>query len=773
MDNNESEVPLDELALTVEDLNDIMSEIENQPKWRAIADKEADYADGNQLDSAILQRMMALGVPPAIEDIISPTLMAVEGYELVNRTDWRVTPNNTTGGDDVAEALSYKLNESERHSKADAACSAGFRGQITTGIGWVEVKREPDPFKYPYACLRVPRNEIFWDMRSRENDLSDARWLRRSRWVRPDLLKQAFPHKADEIDEVRDGRMQMNMSHIEGGQSTGLNNSWVNGRPWTEQEENWYNPTTKEIELAEVWYRRNLYAPVLFFKDGRVVEYDEANDAHNIAITTGFARVKRSPVTRLRRSYWIGDICLHDEPTPYPHNHFPYVPFWGFREDNTNIPYGFVRRMKYSQDAVNSGTSKMRWGMSVVRVERTKGAVMMSDAQLRDQISRPDADIILNQNHMAQAGSKFEVHRDYTLSEQHLRLIDNNRAAVERVSGISLSFQGQGGTANSGRQEGIQVEQSNQSLAKIMQNFKDARTMVGELLIAMIVEDIGTSQEEITIQGDALNPTRTVVVNRPEEDELGYTYLSNDVQRTRILVALEDVPTTSSFRAQQLNALSEVVKSVPDQVQVAMTPFLTNLMDIPDKKDVIEAIRQASSAPSQEDVQAQIEQAVEEAKRQWQYELKQRELDLREKEVTANIDLVKAKQVDTGVSAAYSAMQGAVQVAQMPQIAPIADTIMQGAGYQRPEPFGDDPNFPAPAQAAAMQIRSPYIQGEGAQIGSEQIPEVQQNTSPASPPVPQQAESGAPAAPPMEPLASQMPESANTGIETPTPTDNI
>ena len=70
-----------------------------------------------------------------------------------------------------------------------------------------------------------------------------------------------------------------------------------------------------------------------------------------------------------------------------------------------------------------------------------------------------------------------------------------------------------------------------------------------------------------------------------------------------------------------------------------------------------------------------------------------------------------------------------------------------------------------------MQIRSPYIQGEGAQIGSEQIPEVQQNTSPASPPVPQSAEAAT--APQMEPLASQMPESANTGIETPTPTDNI
>jgi hypothetical protein len=41
-----------------------------------------------------------------------------------------------------------------------------------------------------------------------------------------------------------------------------------------------------------------------------------------------------------------------------------------------------------------------------------------------------------------------------------------------------------------------------------------------------------------------------------------------------------------------------------------------------------------------------------------------------------------------------------------------------------------------------MQMRSPYVQGEGAQPGSEQLPPgVRENTRPEFPPVPQQGAS--------------------------------
>ena len=61
--SNESE---DKDAITLEKFTSAIVEIEQQPAWRGKADKEMDYADGNQLDSEILQAQRAIGMPPAI-----------------------------------------------------------------------------------------------------------------------------------------------------------------------------------------------------------------------------------------------------------------------------------------------------------------------------------------------------------------------------------------------------------------------------------------------------------------------------------------------------------------------------------------------------------------------------------------------------------------------------------------------------------------------------------------------------------------------------------
>ncbi|WP_336034735.1 hypothetical protein [Acinetobacter bereziniae] len=733
----------DDDALTLDELTEIMYEIEEQPYWRHTADKEMDYADGNQLETELLNRMKQIGIPPAVEDMIGPALQSVEGFELQTRTDWRVKANGDTGSDDVADALNFKLNQAERLSKADKACSDAFRPQIGCGLGWVEVKREQDPFKFPYRCIKVHRNEIHWDMKSVENDLSDARWLRRTRWIHPKRLINAFPQHAELIQTVGryGGSWWQEAGVMDGGESTGLKNAWLDARSYTISEQYWYNPTSKEINVAEVWYRRWVRVPVLKFSDGRVVEYDSSNMNHDIAIFQGLARVELANISKVRRSYWLGPHLLFDGPTPYSHHYFPYVPFWGAREDNTNIPYGFVRRMKFSQDSINSGISKLRWGMSVTRVERTKGAVDMTDEQLRRQVARPDADIVLNANHMAKNGARFEVKRDFDLSQQHFQLINDNRAAIERVSNITSGFQGKKGNATSGKQEQLQIEQSNQTLMKIMDNFREARTLIGEMLLSMIVEDMGTREQTIIIEGDAIREDRTVVINKPEVDEMGYPYVSNDVQRIRLKVVLDDVPSSTTFREQQLNALSEITKSLSAEIQTAILPYVMALTDIPFKKDIIESIRQATQAQTPEQIEQRIQEAVKQALAQAGNDIKLRELELKERKADSEIKEIDARSVEIGVKAAYAAMQAGAQVAQIPQIAPIADEIMKAAGYQRPNPMGDDPNFPTAEQTAASDIRSPYIQGQGAEIGSEGLAEVQQNTSPMNPPVPQEGSS--------------------------------
>lgn len=397
--------------------------------------------------------------------------------------------------------------------------------------------------------------------------------------------------------------------------------------------------------------------------------------------------------------------------------------------------------MIYSQESLNSGISKLRWGMSSVRVTLTDGVTDMTDAQIRKQVGRVDGIIRLKKSALADNG-KFDVDRDYQLNEQQLRVLDMSRAAMERVGPATSGFMGRKGNATSGLQEQTQVEQSNQLQETIMDNFRAGRKLVGEMLLSLLIRDIGDRERAVVIEGDAVRADRTVVLNKLERDPAGYTYLANDVRRTRLKVALEDVPSTRSFRTQQLQALSESVKSLPEQYRAAALPFMTQFMDMPYKRELVEAFRAVANQQSPEEIQKAIEQARAQGKEEGANELKRMEVE-------SKVRVNDAKAVQIGVQSSYSAMQGAAQVVTMPQVAPIADVIMQGAGYKAPSPMGDDPNFPTPTDVPVQP--APQQGGQG----SAELMDVQANTSPAFPPVPQQPGQGL------------------DGIETPQTSDNI
>lgn len=729
-----------ELSLT--EFTNIFKEIQNQPPWRSRADREMDYVDGNQLDSDILQKQQALGIPPAIEPLVGPAIEAVTGFEAKTRTDWRITPDGDEkqGGDDVAAALNFKLNQVERKSGADRACSDAFLPQAAVGIGWVEVSRESDPFKFPYRCTAVHRNEIWWDMLDREPGLPKARWLTRSRWVDSSQVKLKFPEHKDLIDRAL-GRWRGDYEPTtDGGTTTGLRNAWEAQTGWSIEEQEWLNTETNRVRLFEVWYRRWESVTVIKLPDGRIVEYNAKLATHVIAVAQGYVKPQKAVVARMYVSFWLGPHKLHDGPTPYRHSDFPYVMFVGSREDRTGVPYGRVKGMVYLQDAVNSSISKIRWGLSATRTIRTKGAVAVTDEIFRQQASRVDADIILSQEHMSKAGAVFKVERDFQLTEQQYKMLNDSRTGIDRASGISPGFKGQTGSATSGVQESTQIEQATQALSTLMDNFKFARTKVGELLLSLIIEDMIGEEQTVVIKGNALRPDREVRLNVPMVDpQTGQKYLDNDIERIRLKVAMNDVPSTPSFRTQQLAAMSEAFKSMPQEYQVVALPHLLSLMDVPNRDELLEDIKNASQNATPEQIQARIDEAVQLALERSDHALRSRELDLKYNpdKLMAEIDKMVSETVKNGVQSAFSAMQAGQTIAQMPMIAPIADIVMQGAGYKAPSPAGDDPNFPQP-QGIPVPPAS-----------------VQQNTSPTFPPVPQQAAS------PMQ------------GIETPRVSDNV
>lgn len=616
------------------DLYEFLEEIRLQPSWRFQADIEADYYDGNQLDSQTLRDMEALGMAPIIENLIAPTVDAVLGLEAKTRLDFRVTASNDGTNKEMAEALNVKLNEVERESRADRSCSDAYADQIKVGLGWVEVAREHDPFKYPFLTDRVHRNEIFWDWRSKKPDLSDARFLIRRRWQDADVLELVFPQHAELIRGACGAWSDFGAMYMDQAGDTGLNSALERERGWNLADMEWRDSVRKRACLYEVWYRQWVRGFVLRLPDGRVVEYDKRNMDHVHAVLAGVIEPQPAVFSKMRLAWFLGPHKLADVPTPYKHNDFPYVPFWGKREDLSRVPYGLIRPMRPMQDEINARNSKMVWLLAAKRVIATKGIVKDKETA-RMEIARPDAWIDLEQNQPANA--RFEVSSDFQLNAQQYQTLVDKREALKNTGGVYNAMMGADGKANSGIAIQSLVEQGTTTLAEINDNYRYARAKVGELLLSMVIEDMGSRPQEIEIDTGGMR--KRVVINKPREDGL----LDNDIQRARLKVALSDVPSTPSYRMQRLTMLTEITKSLPPNLQALVVDFVMASTDLPERDQIVDRLRKAlnlqvgneeGNTPAgfvpEGQVKQLVEQAVQQALQQAGADLKDRELKVKE-----------------------------------------------------------------------------------------------------------------------------------------------
>ncbi len=709
-------------------LNRVMGEINDQPAWRKQADIEMDYYDGNQLDTQTVSELKEKGVPPTIENLIAPTIDDLIGIEENNRTDLRVLPESVEDNEaeEVAEALDRKINEAEKRSGADTACSEAYADQVKVGIGWCEVSRNPDPFSYPYRVERVCRNEIWWDFSSKRPDLSDARWLLRRRWCHIDVACQLFPEKKEIIQQAGKGGLNSidDLSFFStdtGGDTTGYVQSDDIERGWSVEEQEWRTPENNRVCLFELLTREFVIKPVLFTPDGRVVEFDINNPFHVLAISRNY-RVEKRPISKIHKHFFIGPILLHSEQIEF--KRFNYVPFWGKREDRTNVPYGVIRPLIPLQDEINARVRKMYWLLSATRTIRTEGALGMDENYFRQVVGRPDADIILDDDHFrSNPGAQFKIEHNERMNQQQYERLLDLRKVLRQAGGSGDAFAGDASPNNSGAFAQA-IDQTIQGFAKMRQNFRASRRQVGDLLLTMIIGDIGSNQEVVEVKGNPLKENKTIILNCPGSEVEGRR-LSNDVQRTKLKVDFNEVPSSPTYKAQQLKSMSEAFKAAPPQYQAVMMPHLTNLMDVPDKDVIVEAILEINRQGqlTEEQVEQQVKQAVEQAKKDWMLEQKNRELDIKERKTDAEIKKIINESVNAAIESIYSATQAGLQVMTQPGVAGSADQVLKSAGFED----RDEAPIVAPVNGSIDLL------GRRQRPGTQQ-PEVQQNTSPMFPP---------------------------------------
>lgn len=573
----------DKDALELHTLENWLYEIREQPDWRRQCDIDADYYDGHQLTSDILEKLRQKGFPAIKENLCRPTIDAVLGLEAKTRTDW-VVRNDHEQWEEVAQAMSVKIKEAERESHADKACSDAYAPQIKVGLGWVEVAKEIVPYRYPYRVRYIHRREIAFDWRAKEPDLSDARYLVRRQWFDQDVVMAMFP-KHEKLIRMIGGQWSGWWDDVMKSADTGLASAYDHERTSSIEEHEFRDYLRKRLCVYEIWYRTWQALPMLHLPDGRWVEYDKKNKQHVAAVGQGLLIPQILPVPKVRLSFWIGPHRLVDVPTPYEHHHFPYVPFFGYREDRSGAPYGLIRNMRDQQDEINARKQKMMWLLSSKQVVTDSDAVK-DHGKTRREIARADAYIILNENR--KPTSKFEVQDNLELSDQQFKVYENAKKSLQDVAGVYQALLGQNSNAESGIAINSLIEQGTTTLAEINDNYRYARRKVGELLMELVREDI---ENGITVTvGDGLQ-RKEVTLNDEAEDEFG-PYLRNDVRRAGVKVVLDDVPSTPTYRSQQLAHITEFTKGLPDEMKALIADFIIESTDLPQRRQIGERIRQ-------------------------------------------------------------------------------------------------------------------------------------------------------------------------------------
>ena len=235
-----------------------------------------------------------------------------------------------------------------------------------------------------------------------------------------------------------------------------------------------------------------------------------------------------------------------------------------------------------------------------------------------------------------------------------------------------------------------------------LESLADMREPGGEFYVRVgIALSIGGEPHDVTIPASINNEERTITLNVPTEVD-GVQVLDNDLQRVQAKVELSDVPSSPTFRTQQLQTLGGAFESMPPQYQAIALPHLLNLMDIPNKDEILEAVKKISQQPTQEDIDKLVQDAVQKALVEKLVEQKDRELSIKEKVADADIQVQMKEAIKKGVEAAFSAMQTGAIIMQNPQIAPVGDDVLDMAANYPNAPTNDTVT-PVPAGVVMPQ----------------------------------------------------------------------
>ena len=720
-----------------------------------------DYHDHLHWREEDAQVLMDRGQAPLVFNEGRQTVEWVCGMQKRMRMDEHILPREESD-QNSAEVKSKVFKYVSDANLAQWHESSAYEAMVIGGLGWLEEGINTDPGETLIYSGSEDWRNVIRDSRSRKFDLKDARYLFRKKRTDLDYAIALLPHATQHLvqqagaADIEHGRNNVSDVWYLGERLTGATDIGSHGgnlaRQFSDRSAFIGGSDVKDtgrrlsVDLVECWYR--VPEAIKVFSNGpqRGKEFDPKNEGHK-QLESDRWKMYSAVAQRMRVMIATEAAPLWDGKSPLRHQNFMLVPIWGYRRGRDGQCYGLWRGMRDINDDINKRASKAIYAASSNRMIYKKGA--FKDIEVaRQEAARPD--MALEIDHLDNV--RFE--KPTADMAANLELLSFDRDMLRNVGGVTDANLGRESGASSGKAIGLQQDQGSLTTSKLPDNLRLAKQMAGRLRLSHI-EQFMTEKQVVRIVGEG-QPIQWVTINDTQEDgtvlndiagnEADYIIGERDYRETYAQAALEHT----------MELLGKIATYAPEVV-LNVLDLVLDSAEIKNKDEWIVRIRKMNGQRDPKKAPTPVEIAKQQKESGEAERAKAIQLDT----LQAGLDKLRAEvgKLDTEsmlkrVESMFSALQAAQVVALNPTVAPIADTIAAGAGFE--DQAGQDPDIPQPA-APAPDMGIPISQAD-------------QGLTPD----PTQQEQGIdPAMVPQAPPDSATGlDGMQQGIETPTPADN-
>lgn len=679
----------------------LKDERDRQAENRYQMAKDEDYFDGLQWEPEDAQALMDRGQAPLVFNKTKPTVEWVLGTEKRTRIDYKVLPREPSD-EQGAEIKTKVLKYVSDTNRVPFHRSAAFQEAVVAGLGWLEDGVNRDPRAQLLFSGHESWRNIYRDSRGQDMTQEDWRFMFRQRTTDLDIALAMFPQARSQLDSDAqdDSRLGADAQDpwylgerltngIESGNASRLRFGERSAFVSTASADTGRRDI---VRLIECWYR--VPEPVDFFANGPFAGKPfMPADANHMAAVQGGARTFQHITLRMRCMLATESAPLWDGPSPYRHDRFPFTPIWCYRRKRDGEPYGIVRGIRDIQDDLNKRRSKALFVLSTNRVIADSNAVEDLE-ELRREAARPDGVIVKRQ------GTSVELVKPTTEIQGNFELMQQDESMMQDISGVQSELLGRQTNATSGKAILARQEQGSMVTAGIFDNLRLGIQMQGEKQLALTEQFF--SEEKVLRLVGANAPIEWIEVNKVDE---ATGQVINDITATQA----DFIVSEQDYRANLQQAAAEQIGDVLTKL-AAFAPQVVNnvldlwvdLLDVPNKDEFVKRIRSMtgqrdpSKAPTPEEQQAMAQAQKDQDE---QRAIQKRQLLAQLADLEAKGDKTKAEAMRLRVQAMLDAINAGQVVTVSPSLAPVADEIMAGAGFQ--DQGGQDPALQQPAAPAA------------------------------------------------------------------------